>query len=165
MSLIRWMKHLCGGDWLMWRQFPKRVQATIERAVAEQEARHNGELRFVLEGGLPPGSLLRGQRSRARAVDLFGTLRVWDTEHNSGVLIYVLLADRAVEILADRGIQARVGNAAWERICDEMRQRFAAGEFEAGAVQGVRAISDILAAHFPPAGVNPNELPDKPVVL
>lgn len=149
----------------MWRQFPKRVQATIERAVAEQEARHNGELRFVLEGGLPPGSLLRGQRSRARAVDLFGTLRVWDTEHNSGVLIYVLLADRAVEILADRGIQARVGNAAWERICDEMRQRFAAGEFEAGAVQGVRAISDILAAHFPPAGVNPNELPDKPVVL
>ena len=165
MGAIRWLKHLCAADWLRWRQFPRPVLAAIGQVVGEQEKRHDGELRFVVEGGLSPARLFRGMHSRARAVELFGVLRVWDTEHNSGVLIYVLLADRAVEILADRGIQACVGNPVWERICGEMRGQFAAGEFELGSAHGIRAISDVLAAHFPAVGSNPNELPDKPLVL
>ena len=111
------------------------------------------------------GELLRGIRSRERAVECFGRLRVWDTEHNSGVLIYLLLADRRVEIVADRGIHGKVGTAAWEAICGEMQQEFARGQFERGVVLGVRAISDLLAAHFPPSDDSRNELPDKPVVL
>ncbi|MSQ53486.1 MAG: hypothetical protein EXR28_16585 [Betaproteobacteria bacterium] len=165
MGAIRCLKHLFVADWLLRRGYPKAVLSAIGQCVTDEEKRHDGELRFVVEGGLPIASLMRGQRSRARAVDLFGALRVWDTEHNSGVLIYVLLADRAVEILADRGIQARVGNQAWERICAQMRDRFALGNFESGSVHGVRAISDLLVEHFPPIGNNPNELPDKPLVL
>ena len=165
MDAARWLKHVFAADWLLWRCFPRRVLARIEHAIAEQERRHIGELRLVVEGGLPIGRLVRGQRSRARAVELFGALRVWDTEHNSGVLIYILLADRAVEILADRGIQAQVGNQKWERICAQMRSQFAAGDFESGSGGGVRAISDLLARHFPATGENPNELPDQPVIL
>jgi hypothetical protein len=165
MGVLRFLKHVFVADWLLGRQFSKRVLEAIEKSVAEHEKRHDGELRFVVEGGLPAACLWRGQRSRARAVDLFGSLRVWDTEHNSGVLIYVLLADRAVEILADRGIQARVGNQAWEAICKHMRDQFAAGDFESGSLYGVRAISDLLAQHFPPVGDNPNELPDRPLIL
>jgi uncharacterized membrane protein len=103
--------------------------------------------------------------SRARAIGWFGRLRMWDTEHNAGVLIYLLLADRRVELVADRGIHSKVGTAAWEAICGEMQQEFARGQFERGAVIGVRAVSDLLAAHFPPTGEGRNELPDKPVVL
>lgn len=165
MNMFRVIRHLLTAQWLLWRQFPRSVLARIERSVTEHEKRHDGELRFVVEGGLPWVNLLRGQVARARAVDLFGALRVWDTEHNSGVLIYLLLSDRAVEILADRGIQARVGNQAWEKICAQMRDQFASGDFEAGSIYGVRKISDLLAEHFPPLGGNPNELPDKPVVL
>src|SRR5207244_8547047 len=103
-----------------------------------------------------------GARSRERAVGWFGHLGVWDTEHNSGVLIYLLLADRRVEIVADPGIHSKVGTAAWEAICGEMQQEFARGQFERGVVIGVRAISDLLAEHFP-AGDGDNELPDQPV--
>jgi uncharacterized membrane protein len=165
MDATRWLRHVIAADWQLWRRFPKRVLKSIEAAVVEQEKRHSGQLRFVVEGGLSIGRLARGQAPRARAVELFGALRVWDTEHNSGVLIYVLLADRAVEILADRGIQAQVGNHKWEGICAQMRSRFAAGDFEGGSVAGIRAISDLLAEHFPATGENRNELPDKPVVL
>ncbi len=165
MGTTRWLRHVFAADWLRWRQFPQRVLAAIENAIGEQEQRHVGELRFVVEGGLPIGRLVRGQRSRERAVELFGALRVWDTEHNSGVLIYILLADRAVEILADRGIQAQVGNQKWESICERMRSQFATGNFASGSADGICAISDLLARHFPATGDNPNELPDKPIVL
>ena len=138
----------------------------IEAAIAEEERRHAGELRFAVEASLPFGELLSDLGSRERAVECFARLRVWDTEHNCGVLIYLLLADKRVEIVADRGIHARVGATAWEAICGEMQREFARGQFERGVVIGVRAISDLLAAHFP-AGEsdNPNELPDRPVVL
>ncbi|MFM9969565.1 MAG: TPM domain-containing protein [Burkholderiales bacterium] len=165
MSAIRWCRHVFAAEWLVWRAFPKKVLSAIEACVTDQEKRHDAELRFVVEGGLPMGSLWRGRRSRARAIEVFGALRVWDTEHNSGVLIYVLLADRCVEILADRGIEARVGSKGWEVICGEMRKQYAAGNFESGSIHGIRAISDLLAEHFPPLQNNPNELSDKPVVL
>ena len=119
----------------------------------------------MVEGGLPVLALFSGRTARERAIEVFSRLRIWDTEDNAGVLVYLLLADRRVEIVADRGIHARVGTAAWDAICGEMQTAFAAGRFEAGAILGIEAISDLLAAHFPPGEENPNELPDAPVVI
>jgi len=161
----RWFRHLFTDHWAVKRAFPGPVLRAIEKAIGEEERRHGGQLRFAVEASLPLGGLLRGIQSRERAVEWFGRLGVWDTEHNSGVLIYLLLADRRVEIVADRGVHSRVGTAAWEAICGEMQQEFARGQFERGVVIGVRAISDLLAAHFPRSGDSPNELSDKPVVL
>ncbi len=159
------MRHLFSGHWAVRRAFPAAAMRAIEKAIGEEEGRHEGQLRFAVEASLPLADLLHGVGSRERAIGCFGRLGVWDTHHNSGVLIYLLLADRRVEIVADRGIHGKVGTAAWEAICGEMQQEFARGQFERGAVLGVRAISDLLAAHFPPSGERRNELPDKPVVL
>jgi len=165
MNWRRLLRHLSTDRRALRRAFPRAAMRAIEKAIGEEERRHGGQLRFAVEASLPLGELLRGVQSRGRAVEWFGRLRVWDTEHNSGVLIYLLLADRRVEIVADRGIHSKVGSAAWEAICGEMQREFARGQFERGVVIGVRAISDLLAAHFPPSGDGRNELPDKPVVL
>ncbi len=148
------------------RAFPRAVMDAIARAVKEQEKRHRGELRIVIEGGLPLMTLFSGQSAHDRALEHFTRLRVWDTEDNAGVLIYVLLADRRVEIVADRGIQARVGDTAWETICGAMQREFAAGRYEAGMLTGLASFSDLLVQHFPAGpGENPNELPDAPTVV
>ena len=165
MDAKRLLRHLFTDHWAVRRALPPEALRAIEKAISEEERRHGGQLRFAVEASLPLGELLRGVQSRERAVEWFGRLRVWDTEHNSGVLIYLLFADRRVEIVADRGIHSKVGTAAWEAICGEMQREFARGQFERGVVLGVRAISDLLAAHFPPSGKGANELPDKPVVL
>jgi uncharacterized membrane protein len=151
--------------WSVRYAFPPSAMKAIEEAIAAQERRHDGEVRFAVESALPFVDLLRGISARDRAIELFSRLRVWDTEQNAGVLVYVLLADKRVEIVADRGIHARVGEAAWEAICGTMDREFAAGQFEAGAVIGIQAISDLLATHFPPRHENPDELPNRPVVL
>ncbi len=166
MNWRRFVKHLLTDHWTVKRAFPRATMGAIEKVIGEEERRHAGELRFAVEASLPFAELLSGVDSRKRAIELFGRLRVWDTEHNSGVLIYLLLADRQVEIVADRGIHGKAGTTAWEAICGEMQQEFARGQFERGVVIGVRAISDLLATHYPAgAGEKPNELPDKPVVL
>lgn len=162
---MRWIKHLFLDEFTVRRAFPRAALEEIGVAIATQEKRHRGELRFVVEGGLPLFPLLAGRTARERAIEVFSRLRIWDTEDNAGVLIYLLLANRQVEIVADRGIHARVGTAAWDAICGEMQSAFSAGRFEAGAILGIEAISDLLAAHFPPGEDNPNELPDAPVVL
>ena len=163
---MRWFRHLFLDQIVLMRAFPLTTLAAIERAVATQEDRHRGELRVVIEGGLPIQALAAGRTARERALEHFARLRTWDTEDNAGVLIYLLLADRRVEIVADRGIHARVGATAWETICGAMQQEFAAGRFEAGALAGLAAVSDLLAQHFPARpGDNPNELPDAPVVI
>jgi len=165
---MRWqrlMRHLFSDQWSVRRAFPPAALRAIRDTIGAQEKRHGGELRFAVEAGLPLLHLWRGQDARSRAVEVFGQLRVWDTEHNSGVLIYLLLADRRVEIIADRGIHNRVGATAWEAICGEMQRAFAAGRFEHGVCFGVAAISDLLAAHFPPGAERRNELPNEPVVL
>jgi len=161
----RLLRHLFTDHWSVRRAFPPAAMRAIRDQIGAQEKRHGGELRFAVEASLPMLHLWRGQDARSRAVELFGQLRVWDTEHNSGVLIYLLLADKRVEIVADRGIHIRVGATAWEAICGEMQQAFAAGRFEQGVCFGVAAISDLLAAHFPPGGERRNELPNEPVVL
>ena len=119
----------------------------------------------MVEGALEWSALWRDQAARERALELFSLLRVWDTEHNTGVLIYLLLADRDVEIIADRGIDRRVGSAEWQRICRGMEECFRRGDFVPGVKQGIDAISAHLIRHFPAAGENPNELPDQPTVL
>lgn len=147
------------------RAFPGKVRRTIALAVAAGERRHRGEVRFVIERRWPAEALRRGQTTRERAVELFGQLRVWDTEDNSGVLIYLLLAEHRIEILADRGINRAVGADTWTGICQRMSAAFQAGEFEAGALAGIQEVHDILAAHFPAGDHNPNELPDEPVLI
>lgn len=163
--LGRLFRHLWLEDWALRRAFPRALLDRIAALIGEEERRHSGELRFAVEGGLPPGRVLKGQSAHDRALELFSRLGVWDTEKNNGVLIYVLLADRTVEIVADRGIHAIAGAATWERICGDMRVQFAQGFWEAGALTGIRAVSDLLATHFPANGANPNELPDQPIVL
>ena len=161
----RFLQHLLYLPWRMRQCFPRSALASIEREIAASEGHHGGELRVAIEAHLGLPRLLRGIGSRQRALELFSQLGVWDTEHNSGVLIYLLLAERRVEIVADRGIDARVGPAFWEGVCREMREAFQRGEFEAGVLQGIRAIDAQLTAHFPATGANPNELPDRPLVL
>ena len=161
----RLLRHLISDQWSVRRAFPPTALRVIRDQIGAQEKRHGGELRFAVEASLPLLQLWRGQDARGRAVELFGQLRVWDTEHNSGVLIYLLLADKRVEIVADRGIHNKVGAIAWEAICAEMQRAFAEGRYEQGVTTGVAAISDLLAAHFPPDAADRNELPNEPMVL
>jgi uncharacterized membrane protein len=163
---MRWIHHLFLDHLAVTRAFPRATLDAIGRAVGEQEKRHRGELRVAIEGGLPLQALLAGRSARERALEHFGRLRVWDTKDKAGVLIYLLLAERRVEIVADSGIHTCVGDTAWETICGAMQQEFAAGRFEAGILIGLSSVSDLLQRHFPPGpGGNPNELPDAPVVL
>ena len=165
MSIKRIGKHLLEHRWRVRREFPPRVLDAIEQAIKAGEATHSGQVRFVVEGALDGGPLFRNQSARERALDVFAQLRIWDTAHNNGVLIYLLLADRDVEIVADRGIDAKVGAEGWERICRAMEVEFRSGQFERGAIDGIAAVSRELAKHFPPGGPHRNELPDKPVVM
>jgi|SRR6185437_14839884 uncharacterized membrane protein len=165
MSIKRIGKHLIEHRWRARRIFTKGVLARIERAIRAAEATHSGQVRFVVEGALDGAPLFRNQAARHRALDVFSHLRIWDTEHNNGVLIYLLLADRDVEIIADRGIDAHVGGEGWRKICREMETTFGRGEFEAGVINGIEAVSRELAKHFPPGAHSRNELPDKPVVI
>ena len=165
MVLKRIVRHLMVTRWTVGRVLPSRTLTAIERAIKESEATHRGEIRFVVEGALEISPLLRGQSARERAIDVFSQLRIWDTEHNNGVLIYLLLADRDVEIVADRGIHARVGPREWERICRKMEAAFRQADFEGGVVAGIQEVTRHLAEHFPPIDDGRNELPDKPVVL
>jgi uncharacterized membrane protein len=165
MSMKRIAKHLMATQWRINRAFPGDTLIAIDRAIKASEATHRGEIRFVVEGALDIAPLLRGQAARERAIDVFSQLRIWDTERNSGVLIYLLLADRDVEIVADRGIHAKVGTEEWERICRKMEAAFRQADFEGGVVGGIQEVTRHLAEHFPPIGDDRNELPDKPVVL
>jgi uncharacterized membrane protein len=165
MGAGRVVRHLVSDHWSVRHAFPPPAMKAIEDAIRTQELRHDGELRFAVESALPFSDLVRGISARDRAIELFSRLRIWDTEQNAGVLVYLLLADKRVEIVADRGIHSKVGATAWEAICGAMQREFAAGRFEPGVITGIQAISDLLALHFPPRGDNPDELPNRPVVL
>jgi uncharacterized membrane protein len=165
MNIKRIGRHLLEHHWRVKRIFPPAVLARIERAIKAGEATHAGQVRFVVEGALDGAPLFRDQPARERALDQFAHLRIWDTAHNNGVLIYLLLADRDVEIVADRGIDAKVGAEGWETICRAMETDFRAGIFERGVINGIEAVSRELARYFPPDGHPRNELPDKPVVI
>src|SRR5712672_899380 len=165
MSIKRIGRHLLEHHWRVRRIFTPKVLAAIEAAIKASEATHSGQIRFVVEGALDGAPLFRDQSARARALEVFSRLRIWDTAHNNGVLIYLLLADRDFEIVADRGIDAKVGATGWEKICTEMEADFKAGNFEAGVIKGIEAVSQQLARYVPKGGAGPNELPDTPVVI
>ena len=132
--------------------------------VQASERHHSGEIRICIEAGLPLSYLRRRAPARERALAMFGKLRVWDTEHNNGVLVYLLLADRDVEIVADRGIHARVGEAMWQHVCEAMEAAFRDGRYEEGALAGIEAVSSLLAKAFPRSSGS-SELPNRPVVI
>jgi len=165
MNVKRVFRHLAMTQGKVNRAFPRAALNAIEHAVKTSEVSHMGEVRFVVEGALDGAALFSGQTAKERALALFSQLRIWDTEHNSGVLIYLLLADRAVEIVADRGIHAKAGSNHWAAICQDMETAFRAAKFEAGAISGIEAVTRQLLAHFPAGASNANELPDKPLVI
>ena len=165
MGIGRIARHLIEHNWRARRVFTSDVLAAIEQAIKTGEATHSGQVRFVVEGALDGRPLFHNQSARERALDIFAHLRIWDTAHNNGVLIYLLLADRNVEIVADRGIDSRVGAGGWESICRGMENDFRTGQFRAGVLKGIAAVSRELAKYFPPDAHPRNELPDKPIVI
>ena len=149
MSIKRIGKHLLQHRWRVKQVFPTDVMSKIEHAIRQGEATHTGQVRFVAEAALDGAPLFHNQPARERALDIFSHLRMWDTEHNNGVLIYLLLADRCVEIVADRGIDGKVGRVRWQKICRDMEAEFRAGNFDLGVINGIMAVSGELATHFP----------------
>ena len=165
MKIQRIARHLLTTQGQVARAFPRSALHAIEQAITASETVHAGEIRFVVEGALDGRPLFKDQSPRERAIELFAQLRVWDTEHNNGLLIFLLLADRAVEIVADRGIDAKVGAAAWRQVCQQMEAAFQQSNFEAGVVSGVQAVTQHLVQHFPATPHRQNELPDRPMVI
>ena len=164
-NIKRWFLHTFMPPWRWQLVFPAAVLKDIEMAVKQSEHLHRGELRFAIENALAPTWVWRGMSARQRATEVFSNLRVWDTEENSGVLIYLLLADREVHIVADRGIARRVPQAEWDAVAQAMQKAFRQGDFRRGSLEGVERITLMLATHFPPGADNPNELSNKPVIV
>ncbi len=160
--LTRILKHRWLDETDAARTLGKAALTRLQARVAASEQQHSGEIRLCVEAGLPLGYLWRGATARQRAATLFGTLGVWDTEHNNGVLIYLLLAEHAIEIVADRGLVRHVPQAHWDALVEGMRTAFRAGHFEDGLNQAIDAVGGLLRQHFPlaPGQRNPNELPD-----
>ncbi|HVP32815.1 MAG TPA: TPM domain-containing protein [Steroidobacteraceae bacterium] len=165
MKLARLIRHLATTRFSTRRRFPPPVRAAIERAIKECEARHAGEIRFVIETAFDLPELWQDLAPRQRALQLFGQLGVWDTAHNNGVLVYVGLADRVVEIIADRGIAARVPQAEWAAVCRQMERHYREGRFDEGSIVGILGVGALLGRHFPGKAVGGQELPDRPVLL
>ena len=166
-KLARIFKHRWLDESDARRALDSQALQRIEVRVAASERRHSGEIRVCVEAGLPLSYLWRDAAARERAVMLFGKLRVWDTAHNNGVLVYLLLAEHRIEIVADRGLNVHVGAAQWQQISAAMAEAFRAGQFEAGLNQAIDAVDALLAQHYAidAAQPNPNELPDKPLLL
>ncbi|MBS0443261.1 MAG: TPM domain-containing protein [Piscinibacter sp.] len=162
--LLRILKHRWLDERDLARTLDDALLARIEARVAASEKRHSGEIRVCAEAGLPLSYLWRGASARERALAMFGKLRVWDTEHNNGVLIYLLLAEHRIEIVADRGLDRHVSASQWRDVMERMRASFRQGEFEAGLNAAIDAVDALLVQHFAlaPGEHNPNELPDKP---
>jgi uncharacterized membrane protein YgcG len=166
MDWQRVIRHLLITPLHVRRAFTASVRHAIEQAITASELHHRGEVRLVVEGSMEFLPLFRGVSAHQRAVQLFSQLGMWDTEQNTGVLVYVLFAEKRLEIVADRGIAALVAQAEWDAISADMSLAFRAGQFENGAVAGVQRITALLAAHFPPAaGGNPDELPNRVILL
>jgi uncharacterized membrane protein len=162
----RFVRHLATDHGSVRRAFPETALSRIEALIGDGEKRHRGQVRFAVEPALPLARVLSGISPRERAIEVFGLLRIWDTEENCGVLVYLLLADRDVEIVADRGIHRRVGDEAWSDVCREMEAAFRAGRFAEGVEAGLARINALLAEHYPSGGGRSrNELSDRPVVL
>ncbi len=163
--LGRYWRHSATDQGSARRIFDDAALVRIQAAIADGERAHGGQIVFAVEPALPLARVHRRVTPRERALEVFGLLRVWDTEHNNGVLIYLLLADRDVEIVADRGIARHVDDARWRDICHAIEAACASSRHVDGVVEGVKATGALLAAHFPASTRVDNELPDRPVIL
>lgn len=161
----RLMAHMLTPVWLVKNMFSKESMNRIEKAIKESEHLHNGQICFVVETNLDLLEILHGKSGRKRALEVFSQLRIWDTEKNNGVLIYLLLADHDFEIVADRGIHQCVGNAIWEFVSDDMEVHFKRHQFEQGVLHGIEKITELMQQYYPPQLEQYNELPNSPVVL
>jgi len=165
----RWWRHLWSDQRAVQRLFPPATLRRLELATRHGEQIHAGQVRLAIEASLPLGAIRHDVPARARAVEVFSQLRVWDTPENCGVLVYLLMADRAVEIVADRGIDAKVAPDAWRHICAKMEAAFRTGRFAEGVQHGLIEIGALLAEHYPRKGSAQrragDELPDAPVLL
>ena len=162
---MRALRHLVAAPWIVKRAFPRHAIERVEAAIGASEQKHRGEIRFAVEGAMEFLPALRGLTPRQRALEVFSLLKVWDTEENTGVLVYVQLVDRCIEIVADRGIARAIPQETWDAICGRMEAAFREGRFEEGAAAGVAEIGERLAAHFPAGAANPDELPNTPTLL
>jgi len=163
--LRRTLRHLFSTRNEAERAFPPDALTAITEAITAGEQTHRGEVRLIVEKGLPMSLAWAGVTNRQRAIALFADYGIWDTEDNCGVLIYVNLADRKVDIIADRGIDRRIDAATWQAVCDTMTRGFARGEFRAATLGAIAQVNQLLRSHFPSGGARPNELPDQPVML
>jgi len=165
MKVGRLIRHLCITRWSTRTRFSQAVLDAIEQAIRECEDSHGGEIRFIVETAFDLPELWRDLPPRQRALQLFGQFGVWDTAHNNGVLVYVLMADRDVEIVADRGIAQHVSQAEWQAVCRQMEAHFRAGRFREGSVLGILGVGALLGKHFPGRRGSDHELPNQPVLL
>lgn len=167
-SFLQTLKRLAHQCWYSSadarRAVPRALQQKIQAMIQYSEAQHSGQIRVCVEAALPLSYIWRGLAARARAVTLFGKLRVWDTERNNGVLIYVLLAERKIEIIADRGLTQHVDQKTWHAVISDMRVAFKAKQFDAGLIFAIEQVSQQLIKYFPDASAHPNELTDAPVI-
>lgn len=163
--MLRILRHLLTPFWILRWRYPAPLLARVTARIAELERNHPGEVRFAVEHALELGDLFSGITPRERALELFGLLRVWDTEHNNGVLIYVLHAEHAVEIVADRGIARAVPQADWDALCRRVETEFRAGHHGEAALAAVDGVAQLLERHSPAAAAARNELPDQPLLL
>jgi uncharacterized membrane protein len=151
-DLGRTARHLLTTHWQLRRAFGPATLSAIEAAIQESERQHTGQIRFAVESALHGRRLLRNQGARQRALEVFAGLHMWDTEHRNGVLIYLLLADRAVEIVVDRGAHRNVDPEVWQRICRQMESEFRAGRYREGVVQGINSVAAAMNGPFPGTG-------------
>jgi uncharacterized membrane protein len=165
MKAARLLRHLLATRLITRRHFTPRVRDAIEAAIRDVESRHAGEIRFAVETAFELPDAWNDLPPRRRALQLFGQLGVWDTAQNNGVLIYVLMADRVVEIVADRGISAAVAQSEWDEVCRQMELHYRAGRFAEGSVAGIQGVGRLVARHFPASGGGTDELPNQPVLL
>jgi uncharacterized membrane protein len=165
MKPIRLARHLFATRLATRRCFTPQVCDAIEATIREVESRHAGEIRFVIETSLELPDAWHDLPSRHRAAQLFGQLGVWDTAHNNGVLIYVLMADRAVEIVADRGISAAVEQSEWDEVCQQMELYYRERRYCEGSIAGIQGVGRLIARHFPAGVAGTDELPNQPALL
>lgn len=161
----RLFSHMFSWTGVVKQYFPKDSMQAIEKAIVASENTHLGEICFVVESNLDIYDIFRKKTAKKRAIEVFSQFHVWDTAQNNGVLIYLLLADKDFEILADRGIHAHVGTEGWEKISHEMERHFKKGDFELGVLHGIAKVTEHLDLHFPSDSENVNELSNAPIVI
>lgn len=164
-KLARTFSHLVSDARSVRRAFDDALLTRIEEAIARSERGHSAEVRIAIEASLPLRDVWRGRTPRERALEVFGALGVWDTAANNGVLLYVLWADRAVEIVADRAAAAAIAPARWREVCDALVAAYRSRDFERGTVAAIERIGELLIEAFPAAAGDANELPDRPAIL